>query len=548
MAEVLTTKLKNDTLRLFYDDIANNEFYFAVSSIALTELTTVDAVNSQYSKNDFKENILFGKQVFNSDIKYMIRFYPWQKDSVYTQYDDKEDLEGKNFYAVVEPNNNDSGDYRVYKCLNNNNGAPSTTPPNYNAETNEQLYLMPDGYLWKFMYYMTEQEFEAYNAVGFVPLTTDFDVNPANTAITGSPVSSIFVENFIDNNGYTHIDTAAVFGPAQNDGTVVVSAGSGVLSEISNYYSGMTLYITIFETEESHAYEIDTYIYEAATGRGRFKVVGDPLTDGIINGSSAKILPTVKISGDGTGCEAIPRLKDGTIKTIEVLETGSNYNSITAEVVDPKFNFTPDDPNSIDVRAVLRPVLAPKGGHNYNLIDELHCRHVLMYAYITETNNNNIGKSNTYSAVGLIKNPTFTPDPANTQITESPDIFDNRIKVTTNDYGKVEVNTLVKQVDVDNNKTFEARVHAIEASSNSIFLCSYMGPYVNETNNDVSLDPTRDLINATGQRLTINTPVANNIVESRYTQRSGEVYFMEDFVPLERTETSREEYKLVLEI
>ena len=432
--------------------------------------------------------------------------------------------------------------------MNNNNGAPSTTPPNYNAETNEQLYLMPDGYLWKFMYYMTEQEFEAYNAVGFVPLTTDFDVNPANTAITGSPVSSIFVENFIDNNGYTHIDTAAVFGPAQNDGTIVVSAGSGVLSEISNYYSGMTLYVTIFNTEESHAYEIDTYIYEAATGRGRFKVIGDPLTDGIINGSSAKILPTVKISGDGTGCQAIPRLKDGTIKTIEVLETGSNYNSITADVVDPKFNFTPDDPNSIDVRAVLRPVLAPKGGHNYNLIDELHCRHVLMYAYITETNNNNIGKSNTYSAVGLVKNPTFTPDPANTQITESPDIFDNRIKVTTNDYGKVEVNTLVKQVDVDNNKTFEARVHAIEASSNSIFLCSYMGPYVNEANNDISLDPTRDLINATGQRLTINTPVANNIVESRYTQRSGEVYFMEDFVPLERTETSREEYKLVLEI
>lgn len=546
MAEVLTTKLKNDTLRLFYDDIANNEFYFAVSSIALTELTTIDAVNSQFSKNDFLENILFGKQVFNSDIKYMIRFYPWQKDSVYTQYDDKVNLDGTNFYAVVEPNNNDSGDYRVYKCLNNNNGAPSTVPPNYNAETGQQLYLMPDGYLWKFMYYMTEQEFEAYNAVGFVPLTGLFDVSPANTAITGSPVSSIFVENFIDNNGYTHIENAAVFGPAQNDGTIVVTAEG--LSEISNYYSGMTLFVTIFNTEESHVYEIDTYLYESATGRGRFKVIGDPLTDGVINGSSIKIVPTIQISGDGSDCQAIPRLEDGTIKTVEVINPGENYNNITATVVDPKFNFSPDDPNSIDVRAILRPILAPKGGHNYNLIDELHCRHVLMYSYITETDNNKIGKSNTYSAVGLIKNPAFTPDPANTQITESPDIFDNRIQIITNDYGKVEVNTLVKQVDVDNNKVFEARVHSIEASSNSIFLCSYMGPYVNEANNDISFDPTKDLINSTGQRLKINTPVANNIIESRYTQRSGEVYFMEDFVPLTRTETSREEYKLILEI
>ena len=546
MAEVLTTKLKNDTLRLFYDDIANNEFYFAVSSIALTELTTVDAVNSQYSKNEFLENIVFGKQVLTSDIKYMVKYYPWQKDSVYTQYDDKVNLDGTNFYAVVEPNNNDSGDYRVYKCLNNNNGAASTTPPNYNAETNEQLYLMPDGYLWKFMYYLTEQEFEAYNAVGYIPLPGTFDVNPANTAITGSPVSSIFVENFIDNNGYTHIDSASVFGPAQNDGTVVITADG--LSEISNFYSGMTLYVTISSTQESHAYIIDTYTFEQGTGHGRFKVEGDPLGDGVVNGSGAKILPTVEIAGDGTGCSAIPKLDDGTIKTIEVINTGSNYNNIVATIKDPLFNFNPDDTNSIDVRAVLRPILAPKGGHAYNLIDELQCRHVLLYGYITETDNNAIGKSNSYSVVGLVKNPTFTPDPANNQITDSPTIFDNRIKITTNDYSKVTVNSLVKQVDVDNNKIFEGRIHAIEASSNSIFLCSYMGPYVNQANNDIALDPTKDLINATGQRLTINTPTANNIVESRYTQRSGEVYFMEDFVPLERTETSREEYKLVLEI
>jgi len=41
--------------------------------------------------------------------------------------------------------------------------------------------------------------------------------------------------------------------------------------------------------------------------------------------------------------------------------------------------------------------------------------------------------------------------------------------------------------------------------------------------------------------------VANNVIESPYTQRSGLVYFMEDFAPLERTQNSREEYKLLLE-
>lgn len=81
-----------------------------------------------------------------------------------------------------------------------------------------------------------------------------------------------------------------------------------------------------------------------------------------------------------------------------------------------------------------------------------------------------------------------------------------------------------------------------------LFTCvANMGPYTNTANNDISLDYTKSIINSTGQRIQINTPVANNVIESRYTQRSGTVYFMEDFFPLSREESSREEYKLVLE-
>ena len=49
----------------------------------------------------------------------MIKYYPWQRGAVYDQYDDAIDLDGSKFYAVVGPNDNDTGDYRIYKCLNN---------------------------------------------------------------------------------------------------------------------------------------------------------------------------------------------------------------------------------------------------------------------------------------------------------------------------------------------------------------------------------------------------------------------------------------------
>ena len=74
-----------------------------------------------------------------------------------------------------------------------------------------------------------------------------------------------------------------------------------------------------------------------------------------------------------------------------------------------------------------------------------------------------------------------------------------------------------------------------------------MGPFANKANNDISLDTTLAIVNSTGQRMLINTPTANNIIESDYVQRTGQVYFMEDFVPIARTFMSREEYKLVLE-
>ena len=548
MAEILTTKLKSDTTRMFYQDILDNEFYFAVSSIATEALTRVPAVNSQFSKNKFKENILFGKRVFQSDVKFVIKYYPWQKDEVYTQYDDQVDLQDTNFYAVVGPTNNDSGDYRVYKCLSNNNGVASTTPPNYNPTTINQIYRTPDGYVWKFMYYLTEQEFEAYNAVGYIPLIGTFDINPdpaadANNVITGSEISDIFVENFIDNAGYPYVESGIVAGPPGNDSTLLLR--SDFLSEIQNYYSGMTIYC-VTPQNISYTYVIDTYTWDPVADRARIRVIGDPKTDGVIINSTFKILPTIKIDGDGYGAAAIPRIVNGTITTIEVINTGYNYNNITATVVDPEFDFDPEDPNTIDVRATLRPILSPQGYHNFNLIDEMHCRHVLLYSYITESDNNKIGKTNTYSHVGIVKNPEFGPDP-DTANTASPDIFDNRIAVITDDYTKVITNSVVTQQDVNNNIVFSAIVHDIDATSNTIYLSSYMGPYVNTANNDISLDLTKDLVNETGQRLQINTPVANNVIESRYTQRSGTVYFMEDFFPLERFETSREEYKLVLE-
>jgi len=546
MTEVLTSKLKSDTTRMFYSDIQSNDFYVFVSSV--TQGTDrLSASNSQGSKNNFLENTVFGKKVLGSDTKFMIKYNPWQKDQTYIQYDDQEDMTDKKFYSVVGPTNNDTGDYRVFKCLFNNNDSKSTAPPNWNPYTEGQVYRTADKYVWKFMYAITPSEFEAYNAVGFIPLAEDVIINPdpnadANNVVYGSEISDVFVENPIDNAGYPSVSGFLMAAPG-NDGTLTVRANE--INQITNYYVGMSIYVTNPDGGPSNLYVISSYDFQVGVQYGKIKVIGNPLGDGVLNGSTFTVVPTCIITGDGTGAQALPNVIEGNISSLLILNSGSGYTNVTASIVDPIYDFDPEDPISVDVRGILRPVLSPKGGHGWNMIDEMHCRHILLYGYITEANNNDIGATNTYSYIGIVKNPEFVSASANSANT--PTVFDNRIAITSDQYNFATVDATLTQVDADNKTVFTGKVHEIDETSNTVYLSSYMGPYQNGANNDTSLDYTSGLLNSQGQRITINSPQANNTIESDYVQRSGTVYFMEDFVPLARTSTSREEYKLVLE-
>ena len=546
MTEVLTSKLKSDTTRMFYQDIQDNDFYVFVSSV--TQGTNrISASNSQGSKIKFLENTVFGKKVLGTDTKFMIKYHPWQKDQTYIQYDDQLDMTDKKFYAVVGPTNNDTGDYRVFKCLFNNNDSTSTAPPNWNPYTEGQVYRTADKYVWKFMYAITPAEFEAYNAVGFIPLAGDVIIDPdpnadANNVVYGSEISDIFVENPVDNAGYPSVSGFLMAAPG-NDGTLTVRATG--INQITNYYVGMSIYVTNPNGGPSNLYVISSYEFQVGVQYGKIKVIGNPLGDGVLNGSTFTVVPTCVVKGDGTGASALPNVIEGNISSLLILNSGSGYTNVTASIIDPLFDFDPEDPISIDVRAALRPVLSPKGGHGWNMIDEMHCRHILLYGYITEANNNDIGATNTYSHLGIVKNPEFLSASANSANT--PTVFDNRIAVTTNQFNFATVDTVLTQTDVNNTTTFTGKVHEVDETSNTVYIASYMGPYPNAANNDNSFDYTNNLINPQGQRITINSPKADNTVESDYVQRSGTVYFMEDFVPLARTSTSREEYKLVLE-
>mgnify|MGYP000017301858 CR=1 FL=1 len=58
MTEILTTKYKTDLLRLFYNDLASNEFYVFVSSLTTDPTSRVSAANTKVSEIQFLDNVL----------------------------------------------------------------------------------------------------------------------------------------------------------------------------------------------------------------------------------------------------------------------------------------------------------------------------------------------------------------------------------------------------------------------------------------------------------------------------------------------------------
>ena len=69
-------------------------------------------------------------------------------------------MDGEAFYVVTDAN-------EVFKCLNNNNGAPSTVKPSGNVLAPLQT---SDGYTWKYMYTIPSFKRSRFMSVNYIPV------------------------------------------------------------------------------------------------------------------------------------------------------------------------------------------------------------------------------------------------------------------------------------------------------------------------------------------------------------------------------------------
>ena len=269
MSSLLTINHHINNVNNFISDVTSSNqahYVFAarhypwVNSNNANDDTAVQSVNTSVAQTelDIYNELLFGKRIQTTDIIHLIPRYNWSSNTVYAQYDQTDSaLYTKQFFVVTT---GATDQYNVYKCLNNNKGAPSTIKPL--LQSTFGTFETGDGYVWKYMYTIESAANTKFTSVNFIPVV-------ANTQVQGNSVPGTIDVIKIANGGigYDVYETGQV--QAIIDRTnIKISANSSI---DSNYYTNSSIYLKSgFGTGQIR--EISSY-----DGASKIVTIADPI-------------------------------------------------------------------------------------------------------------------------------------------------------------------------------------------------------------------------------------------------------------------------------
>jgi hypothetical protein len=355
---------------------------------------------SDLSDYDVIANTMTLKRVSNSNFRLAIKRYDWESGTVYSQYDDKKDplaIDGPlayehPFFILTDENN-------IYKCINNNNGAQSTSKP---TDIGTTTISLADGYIWKFM--------GSLDADSVYFLTKDFIPVKYKTFDDGS--NQWDVQQAAIKQSISTFDVLNKHGNFPGATTVTLSGGTPSV-EAQAFATKNTIDDTLNQILVNPSFIGEGYdmrdqvfaIVKNAGVPGQDGTVGDiSIVDGVITSL------TVGNAGSNYSSGAIVILYDpnGEVVTeadIDVVITGSN--TLQEFVVNDGGSGYSDDVMAFiipgDAGGVGKAVFAPKEGHGYNIVTELCANTVIINIRLSEESDYlSIGDENAFRQVSLI--------------------------------------------------------------------------------------------------------------------------------------------------
>lgn len=278
------------------------------------------ALNSLQDETEVRNNLLYMRKVIPNDVSLVTYNNTWESGVAYDMWDHTREMEGERFFVV-------NSEYNVYKCLDNNNDAPSTVEP---SGTSLFSFKTGDGYMWKYMYNIPAFKRRKFLSRGFIPV---------QRAITDSFYNRGAVEEaVVVNPGSGYVEILLTTLSVEDTRT-----GAGATASITSVSAdGEITGISITAGGSGYA-NVDTpasLIINTVTGAGAViklissggSIVGVDIVDG---GQNYVISDTVSIVTEECVLKPVISRSTGSILDVVIMNPGSGYaTSPTIDIVE----------------------------------------------------------------------------------------------------------------------------------------------------------------------------------------------------------------------
>lgn len=352
----------------------------ASETLALSELLTLVKVTANNTRLGIKRN-------------------NWTTGTLYSQFDSNKDTdEYTTPFFVVTPDRN------IYKCIENNNGAVSTSLP---TGTNVGTIRLADKYVWKYMGSFSSADDSEFGTTDYIPVSQKLvnDESPQWATQEAARAGSI-----------------SAFAGVRTDGIAFASAPVCSFVSSTGFGASASLDLTVSNQAQSFVllnpgvgYDTDTIVigYVGSNAQGSNCRASGVFTSGVLtsitienNGNGYEGGISALVLGDGTGAVVVPTVLGGTVTGFTIVSGGTGYTSAKIVVF----------PVAAGV-AAAKAIMAPKQGHGKNILTELGCDVILMSFKITSALAPYIQET-TFRRLALIAGPAGLP--ANAEVYTGP--------------------------------------------------------------------------------------------------------------------------------
>ena len=558
MAAIVSNNFRVVNASNFKEDVANSAVYVGIGKGDVWSNTTSDTTDLATAPtpgdhlDEFgiaRSNLQGVKKVSSANLSHVTNRHTWDGSTSYVAWDSKDsNIFDKKFYVVTN-------EFKVYKCIIAGSGASTQQP----TQTLTQPQAESDGYTWKFMYTISVTDAEkfltnAYMPVKYIPMGGEGQVAVASA----SGASTIILKEISDDIAVGMSVTGTNIG-GQSGTKAKVSAINGTQITVDVVNTGTVAANSILTFDyagdgdaEANLSEADysQYLNQKASrddslAAGIERMVLESVdssgnrTDAASSGSGYTSAPTVTITGDGSGATATATVAGGAVTGITITAKGTNYTKA-------RVTFSGGGGSGAAARAIIAPNYrgVGKSGHGTDPRAELGGFFMGLNVKLDGADGSgDLGVGNDFRQIMLLKNPLNGNTASGSGQIASADTLKALDKLdfsSTFSSGSSVADFTVDEVITGQTSGAVAFVTEIDSSNGFVFF------HQNQKTGFVSFANGEQVLGGTsGTNGTLES--SNAVILSELDRESGEILFLENRLPINRTASQIEDIKIILE-